>query len=307
MLLELLNIHNVATTALLTNYWKSVSRLKSNWENICIKPGDRPTDLFKDNFLQYFIDSEGKTKSAAEERLDKHMWLPLATRTRFFRRSISDAVKHKHAKQIIILGSGFDTLAVRKAKYTKDFNIAFFEVDKPSILACKTAIYNQIGIDKNATYIPLEYTSDNLTSAFQEAGVNFSKSTIILWEGNTFYLEKEEVIKILQKLSECFPSIIVMFDYMHTQMQTNAKSIDSASNNSSIQTTLSTFSQKNSPFKAFFTSEEIEGLGNTLGIQLVIDKTAADLAIEYQVDSDPYYTAKPYHVVNLERIGGVER
>lgn len=301
MLLKLLETHNVATTALLTNYWKSVAKSKENWAALSIKPGVRENDLFKDEFLQHFIDTDGRTKHAAEERLDLRMWLPLATRTRFFRRTVSDAVKSKRVEQVIILGSGFDTLAVRKSKYTSDFGVRFFEVDKPNVLACKRDIYERAGIAPNAIYIPLEYTSDNLMPALQDAGVDFSRPTLILWEGNTFYLEKEEVIQILHKLAENFPTVVVAFDYMHTQMHEEASSIDAESRDISIQHTLTTFAQKKSPFKAFFTPSEIASLCQTLGIGCGIDKTAADLAIEYEVDDEPYYTAKPYSVVSFSR------
>ena len=299
MLRKLLDEHDVSTTALLANYWKSVARRKENWDRICQQKGARDKDLFKDDFMEYFIDEA--VAAAGNERLDKKMWLPLATRSRFFRKTVSRHVKQGEAEQVIILGSGFDTLAVRKQKYTEAYGAKFFEIDKPNVLACKQAVYNNNHIHQNATYIPLDYVQADLRAELAKSGVDFSKPTLVLWEGNLFYLEKKDVIGVLKNLTSIFSKLVISFDYMHGVMQEKTTELDSAAKNQALQTTLTEFARKKSPFKSFFEPAEMNALCESLGLTFVERKTAAELAILYDVDTDPFYTAKPYSVSTFKK------
>ena len=191
---DLLKEYNISTTAVLANYWKTEAKSKKNWPAICQQPGGRERDLFKDSLMGHFFDAEAKQD--AVERLDPRMWLSLASRTRFFRRTVSHAVKHKAVKQVIILGSGFDTLPARKIKYTNELGVTFFEIDQSHLLACKQAIYAENHVDKNADYIGIDYVKENLIEQLKMHAVDFTVPTLILWEGNTFYLDKTDVINI---------------------------------------------------------------------------------------------------------------
>lgn len=295
---KILKDHNVATTSLLANYWKNEAKSKKNWPTLTQKQGAREEDLFKDPLMQNFVNEQ--VKEDAEQRLDKRMWLPLATRTRFFRKTVSDAVKNKEVKQVIILGSGFDTLPVRKMKYTQQLGVRFFEIDQPQILKCKEQIYAEQYVNKNATYIGLDYVKGDLIAELAKNDVDFTKPTLILWEGNTFYLEKEDVIRILRDLSSKFSHLVITFDYMHALMQTGAQQLDSSAKEKCLEKTLDEFASKKSPFKTFFEPSEIVSLCSELGIQCVDHKTAAELAKEYEVDQEPYYTAETYSMVTFE-------
>ncbi|WP_419420541.1 class I SAM-dependent methyltransferase [Legionella sp. D16C41] len=299
MLKKILNSYNVATTALLANYWKYEAKTKENWQKLTQKQGNRQNDLFKDSIMENFINEE--IKEEADARLDRRMRLPLATRTRFFRHTISNAVKHNDVKQIIILGSGFDTLATRKEKYSKQFGVQFFEIDQPQILKAKEAIYAEKYLNKNATYIGLDYIKGNLIETLSNHAVDFTKPTLILWEGNTFYLNKEDVIRILNELANKFAHLTITFDYMHDVMQTKTEQLDSVAKENSLEKTLTNFANKQSPFKAFFAPDEIVSVCDKLGIRCIDHKTAATLAKEYHVDEEPYYTAETYSVATFQK------
>ncbi len=301
MLRNLLQEHAVSTTALLANYWKSEARCEKNWDRLCQKKGARAKDLFKDklNVMEKFIDEE--VVREGKDRLDKNMWLPLATRTRFFRKTVSKHVKNGQAEQVIILGCGFDTLSMSKKKYSAEFKTKFFEIDQPNVLACKKAILEKCEMDTNATYIPLDYVKGDLCEALRQAGVDFTKPTLILWEGNTFYLERDDVIATLKKLSSSFDKLVLSFDYMHGTMQTKTNELDTNANSQALENTLTAFEKKKSPFKSFFDPTDMNAICEALGLTLVDRQSTADLAILYDVDRDPYYTAKPYSVTTFKK------
>lgn len=294
---KILKYYDVAITSALANYWKNEAKSKINWPELTQKQGTRETDLFKDPLMEVFVNEQVKTE--AEKRLDKRMWLPLGTRTRFFRRTVSEAVHSKAVTQVIILGSGFDTLSVRKAKYSQQLGVRFFEVDQPEVLECKKQLLSAQYLNKNATYIGLDYVKGDLIAELATNKIDFNQPTLILWEGNTFYLEKEEVLNILSNLSSKFSRLIITFDYMHNMMQTNTQQLDSAAKEQCLEKTLNDFASKNAPFKAFFAPEELVTLCKEFGIYCVDHKTAAALAKEYQVDESPYYTAETYSVITF--------
>ena len=274
----------VAFTAFLTSFWKDQARSKENWEKLTITLGSRPKPLFKDPYLKLFYNDAIAAEGV--ERLDQRMWLPLATRTRYFRRTISQAVKEQGIEQILILGSGFDTLAVRKAKYSQNFGVRFFEIDRPEIMECKQAIFSANGLDKNAVYVGLDYTQEKFISKLKEQGLDPNKPTFVLWEGNTFYLEKEKVIETLATLAQQFPKLLLSFDFMHDQIQEETQTLDS-------------FAKKNSPFKAFFNPDEIMKICQEQELSCQSHFNTAELAKLYDVDKTPYHTAEPYSVITF--------
>lgn len=292
----LLAEYNVATTALLAIYWKNVAKQKVEWPTLTQQQGGRDKDLFKDPIMPLFINDD--IKVAAEARLNRMQWLPLATRTLYFRRIVSAGIKKDSITQVLILGSGFDTLAVRKKKY----GVSFFEIDQAKLLQCKEAIYKQHGIDKNAWFAGIDYVKDNLLDALKSnPSLDCNKPTMILWEGNTFYLEKTDALRILRELSSYFSRLTITFDYMHATMKSDTGQLDNDANATSLQTTLQQFEANKSPFKTFFSPDEIVAICKELGMQCISHKTAAELAIDYDVDKEPYYTAKPYSVVAFRK------
>jgi methyltransferase (TIGR00027 family) len=286
MLLELLRQFNVATTALLANYWKNQAKSKENWAELSISPGSREKDLFKDPYLNLF--QHEAVKMEAEQRLDKRMWLPLATRTRYFRKIISNAVKTQGIEQILILGAGFDTLSFRKKKYSEDFGVRFFEIDRASVMDCKQAILEANGIEKNAVYVGLDYTQENYIEKLEQSAFDCSKPTLILWEGNTFYLEKEQVITVLEQIASRFPHLLLSFDFMQYEIQKET-------------TTLEAFAARQSAFKSFFSVEEIIEICGRLKMSYLSHNSTAELAKIYKVDETPYHTAEPYTVMTVRK------
>jgi methyltransferase (TIGR00027 family) len=278
----LIKEHDVATTALLTNYWKDQARRKSNWNDLTIRQGKRAEDLYEDENLKLFYNQQ--TEIEATQRLDKRMWLPLATRTKYFRETISTLIKEQGVRQIVLLGSGFDTLAVQ---YRGNHQVKFFEIDHTKILACKESIYQNQSIFKNAQYIGMDYTQEDFMQALKQKGLNTEETSLVLWEGNTFYLEKPQVLEIMRTIQREFKKCYLSFDFMHPQIADEEKTMDS-------------FAKKQSPFKTFFSVEEMTKHCHEMNLSTLSHFTTDTLARNYEVDDEPYHTAKPYSVITVE-------
>lgn len=276
--------NGVEITSAYALVWKTFANQPDNREAVFVSPGQRETVLFKESTMPLFITPEAR--EAASERLpNQKMWGATATRARFFRKALSAAVKKENIKQAILLGVGLDTTSVEKNKESYR-GVKFFEVDKQPVLAHKARVYLNHGIDQNAEYIALDYVAEDLICALKDHGVDFSQPTMVLWEGNIFYLTNEQVLAVLRQLSTHFSSLRIAFDFMHTR--------EAVETSRDLVAALTGFEKAKSPFQSFFDPDALIQVCETMQLRCVERKTGADLAREYEVDQAPYPTTEPY-------------
>ena len=87
-------------------------------------------------------------------------------------------------RQVVVLGAGLDTRAVRKASH----GVTYFEIDDPATLALKRRCYERAALNINVTFIPGNYVTDGLVEMLARNGFDFDLPTYFIWEGNTMYL-----------------------------------------------------------------------------------------------------------------------
>jgi len=115
----------------------------------------------------------------------------IAARTRY----IDDLVIAECAKgavQLVILGAGYDTRALRLAPLQR---IRVFEVDFPDTQRNKREMLHvlpDVNLD-HITYVPIDFNSQTLHQALTPAGYDPDLRTLFLWEGVTMYLDAEAV------------------------------------------------------------------------------------------------------------------
>jgi methyltransferase (TIGR00027 family) len=113
-------------------------------------------------------------------------------------------------RQVVILGAGLDTRAVRKPAA----GVRYFEIDDEATLKLKQTRYEQEGIDADVTFIPGNYVSDGLIRLLGGHGFDFNVPTYFIWEGNTMYLPMESNRHILSELRQYVRRFRLSFDYM---------------------------------------------------------------------------------------------
>lgn len=286
---------DISVTAALTIQWKDRTRQRANWPQYAQSPGKREKDLFKDDYMSYF------TNTAVDEKLrtpfNINMQLPLAVRTKYIRQGVSRLVKESGVTQVIILGSGYDTLAVRKKKYP----VTYIEIDVQNILASKLAIYRKKSINPNAVYLTGDYCQDLIT-LLKSPKIDPQKKTVIIWEGNTFYLAQDKIEKVLSEISSYFENVYLLTDYIHSDVFTKTAELDSAAGKKSYTEMFEFFSRINAPFQTGFNPPEFDILVKKFGFFVQDRKTAANLAVEYRCEEAPYYTAQDYSLTTLYKI-----
>lgn len=113
-------------------------------------------------------------------------------RTRFFDDLFLRALQDR-VPQIVVLGAGFDTRAIRFAESNKGTRI--FELDAPPTQQEKQQLLekHQGAVPVQLTFVPINFQKQELGVVLADAGYDTSQETLFLWEGVTPYLTDEAV------------------------------------------------------------------------------------------------------------------
>lgn len=189
-------------------------------------PEDR---LFADPYAIHFLDSGLKLATRAskipffrkvidrsiQKRIPGAFSSGLA-RTRYIddllRKTITEG-----SMQVIILGAGFDTRAVRL-----DFlrSLPVIEIDHPDTARLKIAIYKKkLGsLPENITCCQIDFNKQSLDGLARQHHFDFTKPTTIIWEGVTNYLTEEAVNLTFAFIARFPKGSHVIFTYVHQQV-----------------------------------------------------------------------------------------
>jgi methyltransferase (TIGR00027 family) len=116
----------------------------------------------------------------------------LTYRTKRFDAALLDALQDG-ARQVVVLGAGFDSRAYRFQSQLGD--VRFMEVDYGPTQAYKKQRLGEIVavIPSNVSFVPMDFTKDNLLEQLRNGGYSEQQKTFFLWEGVTYYLPESAV------------------------------------------------------------------------------------------------------------------
>ncbi|MCV9927300.1 SAM-dependent methyltransferase [Flavobacterium sp. LS1R49] len=126
-------------------------------------------------------------------------------------------------KQVVILGAGFDTRALRL-----DFlqSLPVIEIDHPNTSNFKVGVYkNRIShVSKNINFFQIDFNKQNLEQLAEQHNFDFTKPTAIIWEGVTNYLTEDAVKNTFAFISKFAKNTHVIFTYIHREILENPDS-----------------------------------------------------------------------------------
>ena len=118
-------------------------------------------------------------------------------RARFAEDRILDAAR-RGVGQLVILGAGFDTFALRYP----NIGMKVFEVDLPATEALKRGrlAAAEIPIPRQLHFVSVDFERDDFARKLTEAGFDPAQPAFFNWMGVTYYLEKDAIRATLAKL-----------------------------------------------------------------------------------------------------------
>jgi len=121
--------------------------------------------------------------------------------------------------QILIFGAGFDSRAVRFAKY--NIKTRIFELDSPYTQNAKINQFKKrnVPIPDNTIFIPVDFNVDSVSEKLELNGFRRDKTTLFIMEGLVMYLNEEavaELFKLIYRLA--VPGSRLVFDYIYASV-----------------------------------------------------------------------------------------
>jgi len=160
--------------------------------------------LFEDPFAHLFLGRFGSTVLrlcrhlgtrrillGANDRLLPGVRGISVGRTRFIDDAL-DAALGRGVRQVVILGAGYDTRALRIRGSESSL---FFEVDHPATQRCKCETLERVLGEQpsNLKFVPVDLERQGLATALEGAGFQRKEKALVIWEGVTEYLSESAV------------------------------------------------------------------------------------------------------------------
>ena len=209
------------------------------------------------------------------------------TRTRYFD-DMLDAQIEAGIRQVVILGAGLDTRAVRK----QSPNVRYFEIDDPATMELKRRCYADAGIDAGVTLIPGNYVTDGLIDMLRSNGFDFEVPTYLIWEGNVMYMPLANDKQTMLQLKRHVKRFRLSFDYFTESV------IAKTTGDADITNLVESFEAMQAPWLSGI--DDIHGLARELGLRVVEDFRTGDLYRKYRGRSTSSSVFQHYSICTLE-------
>jgi len=188
--------------------------------------GARPL-VFEDRFAHLFLDLPSAALAVPTPLGDRALGRLLGpvrgfegevlARSRYVEEALT-ARLDAGLQQVILLGAGFDTTALRHAGAP----CRFFEVDHPATQVEKQAIlarHPELGA--RIEFVPVDFARDDLAEALIGAGFDVAAQALVSWLGVTMYLEQDVTVATLNTLRRVLaPGSLVIFDAFPRRQET---------------------------------------------------------------------------------------
>jgi methyltransferase (TIGR00027 family) len=135
-----------------------------------------------------------------------------AARSRIAEDAIAKAVE-RGVRQIVILGAGLDTFALRNPHGARDIRI--YEVDHPATQAWKRQRLAEanVAVPPWLVFVPVDFERDDLGEKLAPAGLQHDSPAFFTWLGVVPYLTPDAIERTLHTISS-IPDAEVVFDFV---------------------------------------------------------------------------------------------
>jgi methyltransferase (TIGR00027 family) len=229
------------------------------------------TPLYRDEIVRLFLND--RTKAIAERVAQtfpaaKEM---VKVRTKYFDDVLLQQIS-QGCQQVVILGAGLDTRAVRQQVE----GVNYFEIDCETTLQFKQECLSANRVSANVTYIPGDYVKDNLIDLLSCNNFDFELPTYFIWEGNITYLNKREIISILDTIRDRVKEFTLSFDYLSDRV------IHRTTGHTDINDYINELEKIGAPWHSGF--KNMENFLRSLGFEPIENLSTAELYEQYYQD-----------------------
>ncbi len=196
------------------------------------------------------------------------------------------------ARQVVILGAGFDMRALR-CDFLK--SSAIIEIDHPDTSRFKLRRLTRETrmLRARVSYYEADFNRQSLEEIGAASTIDYTVPTAILWEGVTSYLTSDAVDATF-RWSENFPRVDLIFTYLDKRV------LDHPEEFFGSQRTIRYLEENEEQWTFGFALEELPSYLKKYGLTLVEESGAADYRARYMADR-PGLPAYEFHRVAWAR------
>ena len=182
----------------------------------------QPPHIFHDPYAFRFLSKRwqrilgSRLRDAFVSKVLLRRLMPLTTqpltRARFTEDRLLAAVENG-VRQYVILGSGYDTFALRHPR----LDLAIYEIDLASTIALKRERAEAAGLSfpDQLRLIPIDFETDDLAEKLTGHGFDPGSTSFFNWLGVTYYLSREAVQDTLDRVAGiACPGSEIALDYL---------------------------------------------------------------------------------------------
>src|SRR5262245_17333082 len=194
-------------------------------------------------------------------------------RTRLVDDLLCDALRNG-ARQVLILGAGFDTRAHRTPGIAA---ARVFEIDHPLTQAAKIRLISRAAaLSGSVAYVPVDFTRQTLDGALRGSAFDVNARSFVLWEGVTNYLTEAAVDTTLRAIAASVSRESELFlTYVHQGLLDGSEPFDGGAE------ILQRVREVGEPWTCGFEPSEMPAYLVARGFGLVEDLSADDYRARY--------------------------
>ncbi|MBN9386182.1 MAG: SAM-dependent methyltransferase [Chitinophagaceae bacterium] len=199
------------------------------------------------------------------------------------------------ARQVIILGAGFDT---RNLRLTSLQDLPIIEIDHPDTARRKlqTLGRHQKTLPKNTRYLSIDFNKQSLEDLFRQHSIDLSIPTVLIWEGVTNYLQKEAIDAMFALVGKFAKGSCIIFTYVDKKVLENPALYYGAVR---LIKDLEAIGER---WTFGFRPEELAGCLSGFGLRLIKDVGAADYRQQYVPERKKILKGYEFYRVAMARV-----
>jgi methyltransferase (TIGR00027 family) len=173
------------------------------------------------------------------------------------------------ARQIVVLGAGFDCRALRLISLA---NTRVIEIDRPAMIAYKNGVLGAEDNDRqHVARVQVDFQKDSLAQCLLGAGYERGLKTLFLWEGVTNYLDEGSVAAVFACVAaNAPPGSKIAFTYIHRD------AVDGRFDAPGLHDLLVSLRRRGEPWTFGFDPGTLPSYLDARGFKLVVDLGAAE-------------------------------
>jgi methyltransferase (TIGR00027 family) len=177
-------------------------------------------------------------------------------------------------EQIVMLGAGFDTMALRVKEALP--KVTIFEVDHPATQRVKHKAFARAQLPTNARFVAVDFESEDFAVKLCEAGFSRARRSLIVWLGVKCYLTPQTIAQTMNQIATLGgPGTRLIFDYILAEV------IDGTTKNLDALKKARRMARMGEPWLFGLAPDQVPDYLASFGFKLINDYEAVDLRSRY--------------------------